>query len=90
LIPCPKKFANNIEEAWYSPVGTVLSPLRHLHIIDPGLKWDCADGFQRQCYHLLATWVGDSPEQDILAEVSDGLCQMCVIPEGAPMGYSTF
>jgi len=46
LIPCPPKGAKNIDEAWHSAVGTVLSQLRHLDIARPGLKWDCADGFQ--------------------------------------------
>jgi hypothetical protein len=48
VIPCPPKGAKNIDEAWHSAVGTVQSQLRHLHITGPGLKWDCADGFQRQ------------------------------------------
>jgi len=54
LIPFPLKGAKNIDEAWHSTVGTVLPQLRHLDITGPGLKWDCADGFQRQCYPLLA------------------------------------
>ena len=49
LIPCPSKGAKTIDEAWHSAVGTVLSQLRHLDITGPGLKWDCANGFQRQC-----------------------------------------
>jgi len=90
LIPCPPKGAKNIDEAWHSTVGTVLSQLRHLDITGPGLKWDCADGFQRQCYPLLAAWVGDYPEQFMIAQVSYGSCPMCEIPEGVPMGHSTF
>jgi len=77
LIPCPPKGAKIIDEAWHSAVGTVLSQHRHLDIAGPGLKWDCADGFQRQCYPLLAAWVGDNPEQIMIAQVSDGLCPMC-------------
>jgi len=49
LIPSPPKGAKNIDEAWHSTVGNVLSQLRHLDITGPGLKWNCADGFQRQC-----------------------------------------
>jgi len=90
LIPCPPKGAKNIEEAWHSTVGTVLSQLRHLDITGPGLKWDCADGFKQQCYPLLAAWVGDHPEQVMAAQVSYGSCRMCEIPKGAPMGHSTF
>ena len=62
LIQCPPKGAKNIDEAWHSAVRPLLSQLRHLDITGPGLKWDCADGFQRQCYPLLAAWVGDYPE----------------------------
>jgi hypothetical protein len=62
LIPCPLKGAKNIDEAWHSRVGTVLSQLSHLDITGPGFKWDCADGFQRECYPLLAAWVGNHPE----------------------------
>jgi len=90
LIPCPPKGAKNTDEAWHSTVGTVLSPLRNLDITGPGLKWDCADGFQRQCYPLLAAWVGDYLEQVMVAQVSYGSYPMCEIPEHAPMGHSTF
>ena len=90
LIPCPPKGAKNPDEAWHSAVGTVLSPLRNLDITGPGLKWDCADGFQRQCYPLLAAWVEDYPEQVMVAQVSYGSCQMYEIPIGAVMGHSTF
>ena len=68
----------------------MLSPLRNLDITGPGLKWDHADGFQRQCYPLLAAWVGDHPEQVMVAQVPYGSSPMCEIPKGAPMGHSTF
>jgi len=68
----------------------VLSQLRHHDITGPGLKWDCADGFQRQCYPLFAAWVGDYPEQFMIAQVSYGSSPMCEIPESAPMGHSTY
>jgi len=35
LIPFPPKSAKNIDEAWHSAVGTVLSQLRHLDITRP-------------------------------------------------------
>jgi len=62
----------------------------HLDITGPGLKWDCADGFQRQCYPLLAAWVRGYLEQIMVAQVSYGLCPMCKIPKCSPMGHSTF
>jgi len=54
------------------------------------LKWDCADGFQRQYYCLLAAWVEDYPEQVMVAQVSYRSCPMCEVPIGAPMRHSTF
>jgi len=67
----------------------VLSPLQNLGITGRGLKWNCADGFQRQCYPLLAAWVGDCPEQVMIAQLSYSSFPMCEIPKGAPMGHST-
>jgi len=90
LIPCPPKGAKNINEAWHSAVVTVLSQFRHLDITGPGLKWDCAHGFQQQCYPLLAAWVRDYPEQVMVAQVSYGSCLMCEIHSGGPMRDSTF
>jgi len=89
MIPCPPTGAKNSDEAWHSAVGTVLSPLRNLDIPGPGLKSNCADGFQRQCHPHLVAWVGDYPEQVMITQVSYGLCLMCEIPNGAPMGHST-
>jgi len=67
-----------------------LSPLLNLDITGSSLKWNCADGFQRQCYPLLAAWVGDYPEQVMVAQISIGSCPMWEDPKGAPMGHSTF
>ena len=71
-------------------VGTVLSQLRHLDITVPGLKWNCAEGFQRQCYLLLASWGGDYPEEVMVAQVPYGSCLVCEILNGVLMGQSTF
>jgi len=70
LIPYPLKGARNIYKAWHFPVGTVLSPLWNPDIPGPDLNWNCADGLHRQCYPLLAAWVGDYPEQVMVAQVS--------------------
>jgi len=89
LIPCAQKGAKNTDDGWDSAVGTVLSPLWNLDITGRSLKWNSPDGFQRQCFPLLAAWVGDYPEQVIIAQVLYGSCPMCEIPEGTPMGHST-
>jgi hypothetical protein len=90
LIPSSPKGGKNTDQAWHPAVGTVLSPLRNPDITGPGLKWGCADEFHRQCYPLLAVWVGDYLELVMVAQVSYGSCLMCEIPIGAPMGDSTF
>ena len=69
LIPYPPTGATNIDKAWHSAVGTVLSQLRHPDITGPGLKWDCKDGFQRRCDPVLAASVGDYPEHVMVAQV---------------------
>jgi len=86
---CPPKGAKNTTEAWHCTVGTVLSPLRNLDITGSGLRWNCADGFRRLCYPLLAAWVWDYPEYVMIAKVSNVSCPMCEILTGGPMGYST-
>jgi len=90
LIPCPLKDAKNTAETWHFPVETMLSPLWQLDINVPGSKCNCADGFQRQCYPLLAAWVGDCQEQVMVAEVSYGLSLICEILKGAPMWHWIF
>ena len=90
LIPCTPKGAKNTDEVWHFVVGTVLSALRNPDITGTDLKWDCADGFQRRCYPLLAAWVGDYQEQVMVAQVLYSSCPMCEIPKGVPIGHSTF
>jgi hypothetical protein len=88
LIPSLPKGAENINEAWHSTFGTLLSQLRHLDITGCGLKWDCAEGFHRQCYHLVAAWVWEYSKQVMLAQVQYCTCLMCEITKGALMGHS--
>jgi len=90
LSRCPPKVAKNTDEAWHCAVGTVLSPLQNLDKTDPGLKWNCADGFHRQCYSLWAASVRDYPKHVMVAQVSYGSCPMWEIPKGALTEHSTF
>jgi len=89
LIPCHLKGAKNTDEEWHSAVGKLLLPLRNHDITGPGLKWNCADRFQRRYYHLLANWVRDYPEHVMITQVSYGSCPLCKIIKGTPMGHST-
>jgi hypothetical protein len=70
LIPFHPNAAKHLHEAWHSAEATVLSPLQNLDLTGPGLKWNPADGFLRQCYNLLAAWVGDYTEHIMIAQVS--------------------
>jgi len=90
MISCPLNTAKTIEKAWHTAVGTVLSQLRHLDITGPGLKCDCANGFQPQCYPLLAAWVGDYPKEVMVAQVLYGSYLMCEISQGVPRGSHLF
>jgi len=90
LIPCPQTSAKHTDEASYHVVGTGLGPpFRNLDMTGPSLQWTCADAFQSQYYSLLAAWVRDYPEIVIVCQVSEGVCLMCEILTGAPMGLST-
>jgi hypothetical protein len=89
LIPCLPNGGKNTDKAWHSAVGMVLSTLWNPDITGPGLKWNCADTFQRQFNPLFAAWVGDNSQQVMIAQVSYGLRRMCEIPEGVMMGHST-
>jgi len=90
MIPCAPKGAKNSDEAWHSAVRTVLTPLRNLDITCTSLKWNSDDGFNYQCYPLLAASVRDHPEQVIVAQVSYGSCPKCKIPNSVSMGHPTF
>jgi len=86
LMPGLPKGAKNVYKAWHNLVETVQSQLMHIDITGPGLKWDCTDGFQRQCYPLMAARVRDDPEQVMVAEVLYGAYMISSIAKGVPMG----
>jgi len=90
LIPCPMKGSRMTDKAWYSVVGTVLSPLQNLGRTGAGLKWNCADGFQRQWYPLFVAWFGDYPEHVLIAQVSYASCPMYEFLNSVLMGNRLF
>jgi len=90
LISHPPKGGKNTKEAWTSAVVTVLSPLKNLDINCPNLKWNCMDGFKRHHYSLCAGWVGDYPDEVMVAEVTYHSYLMCDILECAPIQRWTF
>jgi len=59
LKPNLLKGGKIIDKTGHCMDETVLSQLRQLDITCPGLKSNCADRFQQQCYFPLATWVAE-------------------------------
>jgi hypothetical protein len=82
LIVCCLRCTKCSNEVWHSGVETVLSPVRNQHIPVPSMKWDCPDGFLGLYYQLLAVWIGNSPEQIMFVQVTNGLCLICELPKG--------
>ena len=54
FIPIPPKGAPDSSTAWHYAVDTILGELKDVEIRGPGYEWDCADGFRRNCYPILA------------------------------------
>lgn len=46
----------------------------------PGFKWLCADGYYRRCFPVLAAWVADSPEYNVITRSVQNSCPRCEIP----------
>jgi hypothetical protein len=86
FIPVPPKGVK-AEESWHRCVHSILRPLRHVDIQGPGMEWDCADGFKRRCYPILAAWIGDYPEMTMITKTVGGSCPVCEVEKGKDMGH---
>ena len=87
FIPVPPKGAPDSSAAWHHAVHTIIGALKEVKIDGPGYQWDCADGFLRRCYPILAAWIGDYPEISTLTQIIGGACPVCEIPKGIAMGH---
>ena len=87
FIPIPPKGAPDSSTAWHHAVDTILGELKDVEIRGPGYQWDCADGFCRNCYPILAAWIGDYPEIMTLTQIIGGASPVCEIPKGQAMGH---
>jgi hypothetical protein len=87
FIPVPPKGATDIDSSWHHAIHTILKPLREVDISGTGYEWDCADGFKRTCYPLLAAWIGDYPEIAMITKIVGGACPVCEVPKGPEMGH---
>jgi len=89
LIPCCPNSVRNSSKVRYNVIGNVLPVLRNLDLTCQSLEWDCANQFQRQYYHLLATWLGDYPELVKVTKVSYCSYAMTEMTTGVLTGHST-
>ena len=77
-MPQKNPAAGEIYRVWQEAVDIVLAPLKQ---IDPsvGLMVDCADGFRRQYFLIIAAWVADYQEHSIISQIKSGYCPVCEI-----------
>src|SRR5690554_2804261 len=45
-----------------------------------GFSWECADGFIRRCFPVVAAWVADCPEHQLITRTRQFACPRCEIP----------
>jgi len=87
--PCPLNEVTNIDKAWHSAVGSVLSQLRHVDMTGPGFEM----GFCRcipatMLPSLAALGWGSSRTSHGCAPLYESYW-MCEIPQSAPMAHSS-
>ena len=87
FIPIPPKGAPDFGAAWHHDVDTIVGVRKEVDIDGPGYQWDCADGFHRHCYPILAAWIGDYPKITTLTQIIGVACPVCEVPKGPAMGH---
>ena len=85
--PIPPKGAPDSGAAWHHAVDTIVGAHKKVDIERPGYQWDCADGFPRRCYHIIAAWIGDYPEITTVTQIIGGACPVCDVRKGPAMGH---
>ena len=73
--------------AWHHAVNTIVATLKEVDIKGPGYQWDCADGFRRCFYPIIAEWIGDYPEITTLTQIIWGAYLVCKVPKYPAMGH---
>ena len=85
LLPIPhkaKSLDNKTETChntllYHSMLNLVLSSLRET--ARDGVQLDCADGWTRQCFPILQTWIADFPEQCKLTLCKQNWYLWCIV-----------
>ena len=66
----------------------VLSPIELYG--ETGIAMVTGDGIWHHCHPILATFIGDYPEQSLVACTYNGTCLKCIVPRDELENYSTF
>ena len=87
FILIPPKGVPDSGPASHHAVNTILGALKEVDIDGHGYQWDCADGFCRRCYPIIAVWIGHYPVITTLTQIIGTACAMCEVPKGPAMGH---
>ena len=87
FIPIPTRGAPDSGATLHHAIDMIVCALKEVDINRPGYQWDCADGFHRRCYPIIAAWIGDNPEITTLTQIIGGACPVCEVPNGPAMGH---
>ncbi|KAF7328359.1 hypothetical protein MVEN_02551500 [Mycena venus] len=72
------KRATVSHQLFHDCMRAILEPLRAAGV--DGVKMDCADGFVRRMFPVLAAYIADYPEQCLVACCRENSCPRCLIP----------
>lgn len=66
----------------------ILSPIEFYG--ETGIAMMTGDGTWYRCHPILATFIGDYPEQSLVACMQNGRCPKCTVPRGELGSHETF
>lgn len=60
-------------------LDSILRPLKELDIDGAGIEMDCGDGYRRNCYPIMCSWLSDHEEHAKLHALANNWCPVCTI-----------